>query len=254
MDPYKEVWQHVVLLRELLNKRLTQRESEWGLTRADTHKELQVALGILEYSGGLLQNLQRLQSESESSFHDVTIKVSDKVFHAHRTILAAASPYFETMFTSQFKESFTREIELKDIDSNIFEMLFNFIYSGKMNLSVDTAREAFHVAKYLQIRYVESFFIDFWLETMDYRSSSELPTEEALVVLEIAEEHDMDDLHEKCMIYLLQRFHWLMKMDTYEESVPCKVMRKFLSFGAHGRCHDGEEKVCMSGQKDNNNK
>ena len=34
------------------------------------------------------------------SLCDITIRIDDKVFHAHRVVLAASSAYFEAMFTS----------------------------------------------------------------------------------------------------------------------------------------------------------
>ena len=46
---------------------------------------------------------------------DVTLKVGAKQFDAHKTVLAASSPYFEAMFQSCMEESEKKDIEIKGI-------------------------------------------------------------------------------------------------------------------------------------------
>ena len=50
----------------------------------------------------LLERLDILRKHD--SFCDVTIAVKDKEFKAHRAVLAAASPFFLTLLTSNMKE------------------------------------------------------------------------------------------------------------------------------------------------------
>lgn len=65
-------------------------------------------------------------------YSDVTIKIRDKCFKAHRNILATRCEYFGRMFGSDFKESKSTEIELKDIEPDIFEYLLEFIYTNRI--------------------------------------------------------------------------------------------------------------------------
>ena len=51
----------------------------------------------------LLERLDILRNND--SFCDVTIAVKDKEFKAHRAVLAAASPFFLTLLTSNMKQS-----------------------------------------------------------------------------------------------------------------------------------------------------
>ena len=221
MDPYQRIWKHL---------ENAQRESHAmgcacrQLERTDLDYDLQEALRSLEYSNGLLQNLRQLQSKS--SLSDVTIKVDGKVFHAHRSILAAASPYFETMFTSGFQESTTKEIELKDIDGKIFEILFNFIYSGKMDLSLDTAIETFHAAQYLQLYRIESSFSDFFFEAFKNKKVS---AEYALSVLKLAGDECMSNLYDLCNDYLLPIFPQAIKVDSFVENASFPLVDKGLA-------------------------
>ncbi|XP_072035552.1 uncharacterized protein [Amphiura filiformis] len=91
-----------------------------------------------------------LQNEAHS---DITIKVDDKLFKAHKSILVASSDYFKTMFSAGFKEANMNEIELHvPGQSEVFETLLEFIYSGKMSyLTSDTAVDILGMAGYLQM-------------------------------------------------------------------------------------------------------
>ena len=53
---------------------------------------------------------------------DVHLVAEGAKFPAHRVVLAAASPYFQAMFTGGFKENQMSEITLNDISSEGTEM------------------------------------------------------------------------------------------------------------------------------------
>ena len=59
-------------------------------------------------------------------------KPSPSSFSAHRAVLAAASPYFRSMFSSGFAESRTRTVELKGVSPPLLELLLKFCYGGKL--------------------------------------------------------------------------------------------------------------------------
>ncbi|KAH3721799.1 hypothetical protein DPMN_064746 [Dreissena polymorpha] len=53
----------------------------------------------------LCDGLERLR-QNEGSYADFTILSEEgKTFHCHRVVLAAVSPFFDTMFTSDMKET-----------------------------------------------------------------------------------------------------------------------------------------------------
>lgn len=46
---------------------------------------------------------------------DVIIEVKGELFHAHKVVLSAASPYFKAMFTGGLKESEMSRIKLQGV-------------------------------------------------------------------------------------------------------------------------------------------
>lgn len=68
-------------------------------------------------------------------FSDVALIVGDgtKIFPAHKAILATRSKVFEAMFKHEaFEESEKNEVNITDVDAEIFEQLLKYIYTSKI--------------------------------------------------------------------------------------------------------------------------
>ena len=87
-----------------------------------------------------------LKCYQEKLFTDVTLKVSGKVFPAHRLILSSISSFFHTAFTGKFKDSLEAIFELKDIDPVLFGMFLHGIYGAKVE-----AKNWYEVIKYYRM-------------------------------------------------------------------------------------------------------
>ncbi|XP_050335645.1 kelch-like protein 17 [Bactrocera neohumeralis] len=87
----------------------------------------------------------------EQSLIDVTFKVSNPtaLVPAHRLILAAASPYFENLFSGDQDKNLV--IEINDIDSDIFERLITFCYTGQTLVTVNNVGAMLKAAILLQL-------------------------------------------------------------------------------------------------------
>lgn len=69
----------------------------------------------------------------EGKFFDIFFEVEGQVLGSHKVILAAASVYFETMFSGQWKESTLKVIQLSDdFKASTVLAIFDYIYSGKI--------------------------------------------------------------------------------------------------------------------------
>lgn len=88
-----------------------------------------------QYAQKLLTNLFLMQQNSR--FCDVEIVVGRRVFNAHRAILSASSAYFEAMFRPELglSEGKQKSVVLYTFDPDILEMLLNFIYTGRIEIT-----------------------------------------------------------------------------------------------------------------------
>ncbi|VVC26833.1 Hypothetical protein CINCED_3A008510 [Cinara cedri] len=69
-------------------------------------------------------------------FSDIVLVVNGERFHAHRVVLASRSDYFRALLYGGLKESHQSEVEISDASVNSFKKLLEYIYSGRMNLSI----------------------------------------------------------------------------------------------------------------------
>ncbi|KAG1714379.1 Kelch-like protein 18 [Nymphon striatum] len=92
---------------------------------------------------------------------DVTLKVDDQRFTAHRIVLAATIPYFHAMFTHDMVECKQKEITIQGIDPNALESLINFAYSGLIKMDIHNVQSLLVGASFLQLQQVRNACCDF---------------------------------------------------------------------------------------------
>ncbi len=89
--------------------------------------------------------LEKLRKQRETGrYCDVLLIVKDRHYAAHRTVLAAASPYFDSILRNNkvVKEHVTVTCQ----NTDAFEILLNYIYSGDVTLDRRTAIEVLKLA------------------------------------------------------------------------------------------------------------
>ncbi|XP_031623782.1 BTB/POZ domain-containing protein 9-like [Contarinia nasturtii] len=87
--------------------------------------------GEIDLSGEVLKTLSDICMKDIHS--DVTLIVENTKIPAHKTILSARSPYFQTLFNGNFAESTKDEIELK-VPLDAFKEILKYIYTGCVSL------------------------------------------------------------------------------------------------------------------------
>ncbi|XP_049315409.1 kelch-like protein 5 [Bactrocera dorsalis] len=103
----------------------------------------------------------------EQSLIDVTFKVSNPtaLVPAHRLILAAASPYFANLFNGN--QGTNPVIEINDIDSDIFEHLIIFCYTGQALITVNNLAAMLNAAIVLQLNDAKNHIVDYLMAHID---------------------------------------------------------------------------------------
>jgi hypothetical protein len=68
----------------------------------------------------------------DPTFSDFTFHLGANRFEVHKAILAAASPVFYRMFTTNMEESRNNECTVDNIDVETFKNLLQFVYGGEL--------------------------------------------------------------------------------------------------------------------------
>ena len=87
----------------------------------------------------------------EGQLCDVRIVVGGKTLLAHRNVLAASCPYFNSMFMGLFRESTQKEIHMKEMTYEALYSIISCIYTKKITLNLDTVSEVLSAADMLQM-------------------------------------------------------------------------------------------------------
>ncbi len=98
--------------------------------------------------GSAILGKLRLQKDS-GRFCDVVFHVKDQQYMAHRNVLAACSPYFDSMLKMNkvAKEHMTVACD----SSGIFEVLLDYVYTGKVVIDGTTVSELLRLANHFMI-------------------------------------------------------------------------------------------------------
>ncbi|XP_063605870.1 protein bric-a-brac 1-like isoform X1 [Penaeus indicus] len=87
---------------------------------------------------------------TQDAFVDVTLACDGKTFSAHKVVLSACSPYFQTLFqTNPCKHPI---VFLKDVKGQELEALIEFIYKGEVSVSQSELASLISTAENLKIK------------------------------------------------------------------------------------------------------
>nr|XP_015927714.1 speckle-type POZ protein B-like [Parasteatoda tepidariorum] len=98
----------------------------------------------------LKQDIRTLFSDKSTS--DVQMKVGEEILQAHRSILSARSPVFRAMFKPDMVEGKAEIVEIKDVNTEAFKSLINYIYCDEIDqLDYEKAKNLLIVADLYEV-------------------------------------------------------------------------------------------------------
>ncbi|XP_078698612.1 kelch-like protein 11 [Branchiostoma floridae x Branchiostoma belcheri] len=112
--------------------------------------------------------LQRISHQrEEDKYTDFTLKSKGKEFRVHRNVLAACSPYFDTLFQTNMVEQQSGTATLNFTSAEVLEELLAYMYSGALRIQEDTVEELLKTADHLLMTEVKELCIQYLLEQLD---------------------------------------------------------------------------------------
>lgn len=101
-----------------------------------------------DYGNEMLNRLNSLRNERV--FTDSTVCVGQEEFYCHRNVLAASSPYFRAMFTSELREGKETLVSFNNISPWTMKRIIDYIYTGKLEINTDNVQEMLVAGSMLQ--------------------------------------------------------------------------------------------------------
>ena len=133
----------------------------------------------------------------EQAFHDVVFIIENERFSAHRCVTAAASPVLHALVAGCGGAE--QEILLEQVNVGIWEVLLDYMYSGKIKLSsVEDALEYWESARYLQMEKLEAVLLGY--------IKRELNQDNCCKVLATAHRLDSNSLEKEAMKTIFSTF------------------------------------------------
>ena len=110
------------------------------------------------FTDDLLHGLWEMKSREEMT--DFSIKINNNVIPCHSNIMAAASPYFQSLLHTPMKESQNREVELI-LDAEYVPKVVEYCYTGKITIELSELEVCLDIAEYFQLNALKTKIEEF---------------------------------------------------------------------------------------------
>lgn len=98
---------------------------------------------------------------------DITLIANEREVKAHRAVLAAASPYFESMFVGEFSEPEGEPIYIEEVDEDTLVAMVDFAYTASIKLTDRNVYFIFEAAELFQFSGLRAACFKFFKQQMN---------------------------------------------------------------------------------------
>ena len=137
---------------------------------------------------------------------DVTLVAGGKEFKAHKSLLAACSPYFLAMFTS-FEEKNKSTVTLQGVEASALEILINFCYSSEVEVTEENVQSLLPAANLTDISDVKDACCEFLM--------NQLHPSNALGIKNFADLHGCMELLNATNTYIESHFSEVLDCEEF---------------------------------------
>ena len=129
---------------------------------------------------------------------DVSLLVQKQKFPCHRLVLAAISPFFKAMFTTDLAESKQQEIHLREVEAESVQLIIAYAYTGNVEITRTNAESLLVAASLFQITPIQKACARFM--------ATQLDVDNYVAVYCIAHTYMCDELKAKVREYMKKNF------------------------------------------------
>lgn len=169
---------------------------------------------VPEFSSQVFSGLHSLRQGEKLC--DIQISVGESSLKSHRVVLAAASSYFNAMFTGDLKESRQDKVVLFDVEFSALEDLVNFCYTGRIEINVDNVQNLLSASSLLQLASVKQACVEFL--------HSVLHPSNCLGIRSFADTYSCVDLVEAADVFAVKNFSEVARSEEFLTLSPEKVV------------------------------
>ena len=129
---------------------------------------------------------------------DVSLLVQKQKFPCHRLVLAAISPFFKAMFTTDLAESKQQEIHLREVEAESMQLIIAYAYTGDVEITRTNAQSLLGAASLFQITPIQEACARFM--------ATQLDVDNYVAINCIAHTYMCDELKAKVRKYMEKNF------------------------------------------------
>ncbi|XP_050053371.1 ring canal kelch homolog [Aphis gossypii] len=173
-----------------------------------TYKNSSHMVGVFE----VLQSLRK-----DKVLCDIRIETDDgTIIFGHKVVFISVSTYFSEIFID-FNESNIDHINIRELDSNILQLLINYIYTGEIIITKGYVKVLLAAANLLQIDYVKNVCSEFLQIQLDASN--------CLSIKAFADLYDCMELSTSSQTYIKNRFLEVVNYDEFLSLTSVEVIK-----------------------------
>ncbi|XP_062849882.1 kelch-like ECH-associated protein 1A isoform X2 [Trichomycterus rosablanca] len=167
----------------------------------------------------------------------VTYKDTVVDFKVHKLVLAACSPYFKAMFTSNFRECQAPEVTLRDVCPQVISWLVDYAYTSRITVGENCVLHVLLAAMRYQMEDVAKACCDFLTKNLEPPN--------VIGITRFAEEIGCIELRQRGRVFINSHFSEVIKEEEFFGLTHCQLLELISQDSLKVLCETEVYKACI---------